>query len=50
VEALLQVPALLETGVWVCHNMIGGPRVQSSSSGSAPSVGYVLLCIGVDSG
>jgi len=36
--------------VWVCHDMIRGPGVQSSSGGSTSSVGRVLLCIGVDSG
>jgi len=47
-EAFLQALALLGTGVWVHHNAIRGPRVQSSSGGSVPSVGCVLLCTGVD--
>ena len=34
----------------VCHNIIGGPRVQSSSGGSAPSIGCVLLHTGMDNG
>ena len=48
VEAFLQALALLETGVWVRHDTIRGPRVQFSSGGSVPSIGRVLLCTGVD--
>jgi len=42
-EAFLRALALLEKGVRVCHDTIRGLRVQSSSGGSVPSAGRVLL-------
>jgi len=45
-EAFFQALALLETGVWVRHDMIGGPGVQFSSERSVPSIGHILLCTG----
>jgi len=44
----LQAPALLGVGVWVHRNMIGRLGVQSSSGGSVPSIGHVLLYTRVD--
>ena len=49
-EVSLQGLALLGTGVRVCHDTIGGPRVQFSSGGSAPSIGRVHFHTGVDNG
>ena len=45
-EVFLRALALLGKGVWVRHNMIEGLRVQSSSGGSVPSVGCILLHTG----
>ena len=41
-ETFLQGLALLGAEMQVCHDTIRGPRVQSSSGGSTPSIGCVL--------
>ena len=47
-EASLQGLALLGTGVWVCHDTIRGPGVQSSSGRPTSSIGCILLRARVD--
>ena len=48
VETFLQALALLGTEIWVHYDTIKGPRVQSSSGRSVPSVGHILLHTRVD--
>ena len=45
-ETFFQALALLGKGAQVRHDTIGGLGVQSSSGGSVPSIGYVLLHTG----
>ena len=49
-EVLPQALALPGRGAWVYHNTIRELGVPSSSSGSVPSIGHILLYTGEDNG